>query len=96
MGYDENAVKRVASIERTILRIGHPNQAQFVGIINAIELQVEEGDPALAVVQHLAEALLELARHRGLNSSQVSQLAKKLGRLQELLRLQGGAEHRTP
>lgn len=90
MGYDQKAVERVALIERTLLKIGHPNQAQFIGIINAIELQVEEGDPVLPVVHHLAQALLELARHRGLESSQVSGLEKKLEKLQEFLRLRSG------
>ena len=85
LDYDQKAVNRVAAIERAILRLHHPEQAQFVGVINAIELQVEAGAPILAVVHHLAEALLELARQRGLPSPLVAQLQKRLEQLQDYL-----------
>jgi hypothetical protein len=89
MELDQKAVNRMASIERTVLEACHPNQAEFIGIINAIELQVELGDAVHSVVHHLAVALLELARRRGLHPSQTSQLEKKLVQLQKYLTSRG-------
>jgi len=93
MEYDQTAVDRVASIERSILKLHHPHQAEFVGIINAIELQVEYGKPVLTVVQHLADALLELARQRGVRRSHISELETKLERLQKFLHTGVPTEH---
>lgn len=50
-----------AAHERAIRRLGLGAPGEFIAIINAIEMQLESGRPAVATVAHLTEALRALA-----------------------------------
>ena len=64
---DAQALRSVACIERSIVRLALPSQAEFVSILNAIEVQLESLDPEPVVVAHLGDALFTLAHARGLD-----------------------------
>jgi hypothetical protein len=54
-------------LERAVIRLGLASQGEFVSIINAIQMQLESGSPAVPVIARLTEALRELARARGVD-----------------------------
>jgi hypothetical protein len=62
--FDHQAASLVRRIEREIVRLDLPSQGQFVSILNAIDVQIDGLEPDPAVVGHLADALLALARAR--------------------------------
>lgn len=59
-------------------RFGH-----FVGVPNAIENHVEEGDADPTVVRHLGEALLALAALHHLEPQPLKRLTQLLGQLHQ-------------
>ena len=63
--WDERALAIVAQIERAIVRQGRHSQGEPIDPTNALEMQLESGDPDSQTVTHLCEALLCLARARG-------------------------------
>jgi hypothetical protein len=65
--WDERLLRNVSAIERSIVRLRLDSQGEFVALFNAIEMQLESGDPQPKVVRLLCDALLELADSRGLD-----------------------------
>jgi hypothetical protein len=80
--YDDKAFGLVSSIERSILRLHLDNQAQFVALTNAIEVQLESGQPDPQVVRLLGRALLTLADVRGVDRNKLK-LDHKIDKLQD-------------
>jgi hypothetical protein len=58
---DDEAYRMLSGIEQAIVRLHLDSQGQFVALINAIEMQLDSGDPNPTVVRLLSEALLTLA-----------------------------------
>lgn len=79
--YDEKAFGLVSSIERSIVRLNLESQAQFVALTNALEVQLESGQPDPRVVRLLGQAVLALADIRGLDRNKL-QLDKRIDQLQ--------------
>ena len=65
--FDRQAAGLVRRIEQALVRLDLPSQGQFVAILNALDVQIDSLAPDPEVVAHLAEALLALARARGLD-----------------------------
>jgi len=65
--WDEQALRMLARIEQAIVRLQLDNQGQFIAITNAIEVQIESGDPVFPTVALLGDALLSLADARGID-----------------------------
>ena len=65
--WDERALAIVTQLERAIVHQGLHSQGQFIAITNALEMQLESGEPDSQTVTHLCEALLCLARARGVD-----------------------------
>jgi hypothetical protein len=51
-------------IERSIVRLDLDSQGEFVALINAIQLQLDSGEPVERVVRLLSDAVLALAEAR--------------------------------
>ena len=68
---DETALRITARLERAIQRAGLEAPGEFVAIINAIDMQLESGQPVVATVAHLTDALRELALARGVDLSRI-------------------------
>jgi hypothetical protein len=64
MGYDQKAVAAFNGVKNVAVSMQLPLmlQRRYNGILNAIEVQVEDGRPSKEVIAHLREALLALAR----------------------------------
>ena len=69
--FDEQSHRLVGKVERSLVRLQLPWQAQIVSLCNALEVQIESGSPVPAVIHHLCEALLSLVRARGLDPERV-------------------------
>lgn len=71
--YDEGAVAIVSAIRQAIRRLRLPGetQAQFMALLNAIEVQVEVRQAAPTALHHLCQALLALADARGLDRTKL-------------------------
>lgn len=65
--FDEQALRYISEMEATIRRLDLDSQGQFIALFNAMEMQLESGQPVPAVVDRLADALLALAHARGLD-----------------------------
>ena len=78
--YNTNAVYRVNQLERIFVKIGHPEQCQFVALCNALETQAELGTPHLPTVGLLAQAVVVYAMSRGVDVDR-SGVARALRRL---------------
>lgn len=83
--YDEQAARLVSQIEQSIFRLKLESQGEFVAICNALLMQIESGLPVDTTVQHLCEALLCLARARGVDTER-TKLPHRLEQLQARLR----------
>jgi hypothetical protein len=57
----EEAYRITSAIEHSIVRLRLESHGQFVALINAIEMQLDSGEPNATVVQLLSDALLALA-----------------------------------
>jgi len=64
--WDLPTMNLVSRIERAIVRLELNSQAEFVSLLNTLQVQLESGDPDPRVITLLGEALLALARARGL------------------------------
>jgi hypothetical protein len=71
-GYDEEAVRALQKVREVAasLRLPLLQQRRYNGILNAMEMQIEDGGPSKEVLSHLRSALLALARFDGLGSSE--------------------------
>ena len=74
----------MGQIERSIVRLDLDCQGEFVALINAIEMQLESGQPVEAVVGYLSAALIALAHSRGVDGDKL-RLAARLETLQHRL-----------
>ena len=83
--WDERALAIVTQIERAIVRQGLLSQGQFIALTNALEMQLESGEPDSQTVTHLCQALLCLARARGVDLRK-AQLPERLEQLRARLR----------
>ena len=68
------------NIERSIVRLDLDSQGEFVALINAMQLQLDSGEPVERVVRLLSDALLALAEARGVQEPQL-RLAARLDSL---------------
>ena len=57
----------VSAIERSILPLDIDSQGQFISLTNALEMQLESGEPVLQVVRLLGDTILTLAKARGVS-----------------------------
>lgn len=69
MLWDSKALAIVSGMERSIKRLDLDCQGEFISIFNALAMQLESGRPALPVVRHLTDALLELAAARHVDAA---------------------------
>lgn len=79
--FDRQAASLVRRIEKAIVRLDLDSQGQFVSILNAIDVQIDSLEPDPAVLGHLADALLALARARDVDA-QTLRLPDQLQALQ--------------
>ena len=61
---DDQAYGITEAIERSIVRLDLDSQAEFVALINAMQMQLDSGRPVAPVVRLLADAFLALAEAR--------------------------------
>ncbi len=87
MGYNEAGVKALDKIREVIDSVGLPviKARKFNGILNAIEMQIEDYEYADEVVKALDKALLVLASSYGLGAridlgGALGEFERKLGR----------------
>lgn len=73
------------AIERSIVALNLDSQGQFIALTNAIEMQLESGEPATDVVRLLGDAILALAKARRLPASAQGDLAKRISALDKRL-----------
>ena len=59
--WDVRAMRLVSGIERSVVALDLDCQAQFVSLLNTLQVQLESGRPDRTVVRLLGEALLALA-----------------------------------
>jgi hypothetical protein len=67
-------------IERSIMRLDLDSQGEFVALINAMQLQLDSGEPVERVVRLLSDAVLALADARGVQEPTL-RLAERLDAL---------------
>lgn len=91
--FDEHALRLVSGMEAAIVRLDLDSQGQFISLFNAMEMQLESGQPVPAVVHRLAEALLELARARGVDAERLH-LSQQLQALRD--RVDATTRQRSP
>lgn len=89
--YDAKAVAIVNAVERAICRLNLHTQDEFVSLLNAIEVQVEDGIPDLTALDHLCAALLALADARGADRRKLKLDARVASLLQHVARRIGAA-----
>ncbi len=68
---DEQALRLVSGMEAAIVRLDLDSQGQFISLFNAMEMQLESDQPVPAVLDRLADALLELASARGVDAERL-------------------------
>jgi hypothetical protein len=75
--YDEKAVAAFGVVEDAIAALDVPFmlQSRYSSLLNAIEVQVEDGHPSREVLGHLRAAVLALMRFDGL--AQVEKTVQK-------------------
>jgi hypothetical protein len=66
-------------IEHSIVGLDLDSQGEFVAVINAMQLQLDSGEPVERVVRLLSDALLALAEARGVREE--LRLAERLDTL---------------
>jgi len=82
--YDDQAFGLLSTLERSIIRLNLESQAQSVALTNAIEVQLESGQPDPRVVRFLGQALSALADARGVDRNKLK-LAQRLDELHNRL-----------
>ena len=62
--YNEKGVKALQELEKIVSCFGLPlvKERKFKGIVNALEMQIEDYNYSLRVVEYLGKALVELAK----------------------------------
>ena len=62
--YNEKGVKAIQELEQIVSSFGLPlvKERKFKGILNALEMQIEDYNYNLEVVEYLGKALVELAK----------------------------------
>jgi hypothetical protein len=77
--YDHASVEALQRVRRIAESLG-PSilYRKLFGILNAIEMQIEDGQFRLQAVHRLGEALMETASFYGLNPAVTSKLAQEL------------------
>lgn len=83
--FDEQALRSVSEMEAAIRRLDLDSQGQFIALFNAMEMQLESDQPIPAVVDRLADALLELARARGVDVERL-RLSQQIQALRDRVR----------
>ncbi|MQA91487.1 MAG: hypothetical protein GEU90_14890 [Gemmatimonas sp.] len=81
--WDEKALRMVTGIEKSILALDLDSQGQFIALTNALEMQLESGDPAADVVRLLGDAVLALAHTRRLPEKTQTDLLRRFSTLNE-------------
>ena len=63
--YDEASVTAFNFVREAVgaLRLPLIQQRRYNGILNAIEMQIEDGEPSLQVIRYLRAALFSLLAH---------------------------------
>lgn len=79
---DEKALRLVARIDRSIVKLDRPDQGAFMAITNALEHHLEISPRDVETVRHLARALQAFCRARGLDP-QAAGFARQLQSLLE-------------
>lgn len=87
--WDQQAMRRLARIERTIVRLDLDCQGEFIAILNAIEMQLERADPDVETTARLGDALLALADARGVDVKRL-RLEKQLHALLDRIMITTG------
>jgi hypothetical protein len=85
-GWDEQALRMVTGIEKAIIPLDLDSQGQFISLTNAMEMQLESGEPVPDVVRLLGDALLALAKARKLPPKTQANLAHRISALDERVR----------
>lgn len=91
IAWDEQALRMVTGIEKTIIPLDLDSQGQFIALTNAMEMQLESGMPVANVVRLLGEALLALAKARGLPKPTQAELRKRIAALNQRVRTTTGS-----
>lgn len=81
--WDEQALKMISGIERSIVALDLDSQGQFVALTNAMEMQLESGAPVPEVVRLLGEALLALSQARRLPQQRQTDIRRRLSALNQ-------------
>ncbi len=89
--WDAKALRMVEALERSITRLRLDSQAEFVAIINAIEVQLESREAEPLVVRHLVDGLRALIAARPLHERNRRSLAKRLDELVKRVEASPGA-----
>jgi hypothetical protein len=84
--WDEQALAMVTDIERLILPLDLDSQGQFISLTNAMEMQLESGDPAPDVVRLLGDAMIALAKARRLPKPTQAELRRRVSALNQRVR----------
>src|SRR5438132_8651103 len=82
--FDEESHRLVGQVERSLVRLQLPWQAEVVSLCNALEVQIESGSPVPGAIHHLCEALLSVVQARGLDPDRVK-LHHRLGSIRARL-----------
>lgn len=89
--WDAKALRMVEALERSITRLRLDSQAEFVAIINAIEVQLESRETEPLVVRHLVDGLRALIAARPLQERNRRSLAERLDDLVKRVEASPGA-----
>lgn len=78
--YNEKAVKIIEDLENIIESSGLSliKARKLNGILNAIEMQIEDYEYNLNVVEHLSKAFIELAKVYQVDTNKIENAFKKL------------------
>ena len=76
----------VTGIEKVIIPLDLDSQGQFISLTNAMEMQLESGEPVADVVRLLGDAILALAKARRLPRATQPDLARRISRLNKKVR----------
>lgn len=79
--WDAKALRMVAAIETSIMRLHLESQGEFMAITNAIEVQLESKETVPEVVRLLIESLRSLARARAIEEPRRRRLDQRLNEL---------------
>ena len=88
--YDHASVDALQAVRRIAESLGPPIlYRKLFGVLNAIEMQIEDGQFRMQAVLRLGEALMETATFYGLNPAVTSKLAQEMAALVKKLKPSG-------